>query len=275
MPFNNVPRSNNSPQQARQDWQQLFQQQQQPQKSFNQLQKRQQRCAQPGRQEDNRQLRVRKCWNCDQPGHHWTYCTVPLNVEKVKRAKELMEQMRKGNNRVRFVNSFPKQSQDATTESNKGNPIQNDLPTDVTKKGIVHRLKSGGNQGYQEVTIEVYSESYAQFINVDGVLDSGTRLNVAPMSLFKYCAGELQLTQENYFCTPTGQVISAEKYGILRLRLRTSQGNLSLGRCRVFFMGGTWRKLLIGDNTLKHFGISPKTAVLEKIQEAKRTESNK
>ena len=275
------PNVRNQAQQVRQNWQQLFQPPQKPQRDIPP-----QRYAQPRQhnaQNDPRpqQTRVKKCWNCDQPGHHWTYCTVPLDVEKVKQAKDQFEQMKKDNNRVCFANNFSKQhcdnmkpekAQKAPVPADNGGQLS---ANEATKNGLVHRLKSGGNQGYQEMAIEVYSETHAQFITVDGVLDSGTRLNVASMSLFKYCVEELQLIQEKLFSTPTGQVISAEKYGILRLRLRTPQGQLSLGRCRVFFMGGTWRELLIGDNTLKHFGISPKTAVIEKIQDAQKKGSDK
>ena len=252
--------------------QRVYQQQDQQkpvQRQFQQLQQQQ-------IPQQQRQRRMRVCWNCDQPGHHWMYCNRPIDTEKIKQAKERLEQDKMANTRVRYINSFPKNVPKPAAKEGMSNS-EKDMPERTTntqseeiKDAWVHRLKSGTNQGYQEVVIEVYSESHAQFVTVPGVLDSGTRLNVAPIDMFKYCVEELPMSQEKFFCTPTGQLISAEKYGILKLRLKTQQGQLSLGTCRVFFMGGTWRELLIVDNTLKHLGTSPKTAVMEKIQEAQK-----
>ena len=66
------------------------------------------------------------------------------------------------------------------------------------------------------------------------------------------------------FATPTGEIIQAQKYGVLNLRLNSSQGSLLLGRCRVFLMSGDWKEFLIGENMLQYFGIPPKIIAAEK-----------
>ena len=102
----------------------------------------------------------------------------------------------------------------------------------------IHRLKSGQNSGFHQVNVEVYDETVGKFVSVPGILDSGSHFNVAPMSFYKYCTEPLVMVKPRFFSTPTGEIIQAEKYGVLKTKLVTSEGSLPLGKCRTYFMGG-------------------------------------
>ena len=98
-------------------------------------------------------------------------------------------------------------------------------------------------------------------------LDSGCRLNVAPMKYWKYVTHERKIVSSVEFETPTGERITAAKYGDIHVRLKMQgyASDLDIGQCATFFIAGNWNELLIGDRTLQFFGLSPVNILRDKL----------
>ena len=202
------------------------------------------------------------CWNCGGKGHAVKDCEYPVNYRAIEENREIFYRNRRGqkpsgrefgrNRQQHFKNR-----RDNEDGREKKFPIRADHR--------VARLKFD-KAAYAEVQIQVFDQARGKYLEVPGVLDSGTTSNVAPMKLYRYITEDIKLSKETKFRTPTGDTIIAEKIGKLNLRLSSPSGSRDLGGIICFFVGGNWTELLIGERTLQWFGLSPNQQFVKQMR---------
>ena len=208
------------------------------------------------------------CDNCDEPGHAWQFCGKPLDMEKIRDAtKRRFLQRREAFYRNNPNNNSPRPNQyNQPLRQNQFNqpPRPNQFPNRWRPRNQypmerIQVLKENENN-CKKVDLEVFDLANGRFTPVKGLLDSGTRLNVAPEALLKYKIRDEQMDREVRFKVPTGQTVQATRAAYLRLQLKYNGNVLDLGHCKFFFIPN-FDELLIGDLTMRHFRISPLNAV--------------
>ena len=193
------------------------------------------------------------CDNCQVAGHAWQFCYKPLDMEKIRmKTKERFIQRRNNFNRtnMNFQRNRVFQNNPGYLQRQFGNN-QRIEKIQVLKENV---------ENCKKINLEIFDANTSKYIPVQGLLDSGTRLNVAPISLLKYKIRDEPMTREVLFKVPTGQTVKATQAAYLKLQLKYNGGILDLGNCKCFFIPN-FNELLIGDLTMRHFNISPLNAV--------------
>ena len=194
---------------------------------------------------------VGACWNCGRTGHEARQCQLPKTnrfYENLRKFREARDQ------RLQGVGNQQLPNQRVLYNNRNINP----------NKPRVFRVKTSN-----AITTQIMLKTDKGWVNTPGCLDSGARVNVAPVSLLKYATDQQDIRKPTYFKLPDGTHAQPIKTGKIELQVKLNDDIVfPMGEVQCYLMDGKgkgWNEILIGELTLKYFNLMPEQAMMKEV----------